>query len=553
MGAGTGGINAGGPLPTRSYRGWLVVLLVLMLFAACAPSAADLAQPSPTPTPTPTPTPVPPPPSPTPTPTPEPDESASPCSIAGGGGGGGAGQKVSASSPGRIVNASYGTAGLAADRALPHEDRPVVSLCFDVPDDRSQVTGLETITFTPDRATCELVFRAWPNKPETARAGNALVVETAMVDGTEIKPEVEAAGAPDGAPGTLIRLPLDPCAEDGRGVEIVLEFTLTLGPDTPERVGFDSRTGIAWFGTAFPLLAWEHGRGWSTQPAVDLFGEMTSSETFELEILEVIAPEGDKVLGTGRSQGTAEGEDGTVVHRFTAEAVRDVTVTVGDLDVVEEEVGGVRIHIGAPRTGTTYPLADWLDLHARTIVRLTTYFGAFPYQDLWVSIIPSIPSGIEFPGAIQYSDMHPDENTTLIPHELAHMWFYGLVGNNQGRDPWLDESFAEYAEVLISGRIAETFGYQPPPRVRGQVGRSMQWYAGLGASDLYGAGVYRNGGAMLHSVRQAVGPEEFDQLLRDYVDANAHRIVTPADVEAMLAAEPLALDILQRYGALSDQ
>src|SRR5690606_11060917 len=129
----------------------------------------------------------------------------------------------------------------------------------------------------------------------------------------------------------------------------------------------------AWFGTAFPLLAWEHGRGWATEPAVNLYGEMATSETFELELLEVVVPEADRVLGTGRSQGTAEGRTGTVVHRFTAEAVRDVTVTVGDLEVVEAEVGGVRIHVGAAGPDTAYPLEEWLDLHARTIVRLVGY------------------------------------------------------------------------------------------------------------------------------------------------------------------------------------
>ena len=31
------------------------------------------------------------------------------------------------------------------------------------------------------------------------------------------------------------------------------------------------------------------------------------------------------------------------------------------------------------------------------------------------------------------------------------MWFYGMVGNSQFRDPWLDEAFASYAEELVDG------------------------------------------------------------------------------------------------------
>ena len=32
---------------------------------------------------------------------------------------------------------------------------------------------------------------------------------------------------------------------------------------------------------------------------------------------------------------------------------------------------------------------------------------------------------------------------TLI-HEIAHQWFYGLVGNDQVQEPWIDEGLAQY-------------------------------------------------------------------------------------------------------------
>ena len=34
------------------------------------------------------------------------------------------------------------------------------------------------------------------------------------------------------------------------------------------------------------------------------------------------------------------------------------------------------------------------------------------------------------------------------------MWFYGMVGNSQFRDPWLDEAFATYAEALVNPESA---------------------------------------------------------------------------------------------------
>src|SRR5690606_25451358 len=40
----------------------------------------------------------------------------------------------------------------------------------------------------------------------------------------------------------------------------------------------------------------------------------------------------------------------------------------------------------------------------------------------------------------------------LVAHEVAHQWWYGLVGINPHRDAFLDEGLAEYAAVLYFER-----------------------------------------------------------------------------------------------------
>ena len=52
------------------------------------------------------------------------------------------------------------------ERAEPNPDRPQIDLEFSVADDPRTVTGTETVTFTPDRPTDELVFRLVPNAPD---------------------------------------------------------------------------------------------------------------------------------------------------------------------------------------------------------------------------------------------------------------------------------------------------------------------------------------------------------------------------------------------------
>jgi hypothetical protein len=281
----------------------------------------------------------------------------------------------------------------------PWSDRPVVELRFEVADDLTSVAGWERVTFAPDLPTCEVVFRAWPNKPITALTGSSLVVSEVRLDGRPVEPVDVAAGAPEDAPaGTLLEIPLEGCVDAGDEVTVELAFDLELGEDADERMGSSTTTDVAWFATAFPLLAWERGRGWERGPAVPVDGEMAVSEDFVLDRLVVVAPSSYDVLGTGKAFSTDEGPDGTTVHRFIAPAVRDVAVSVGDLDVVEDEIDGVRVHLGMDRSVEQSAPSDWLDQIGESMRDLVDLLGPFPYDDLWVTVLSSQTSGIEFPG-----------------------------------------------------------------------------------------------------------------------------------------------------------
>lgn len=438
------------------------------------------------------------------------------------------------------------------DYAAPRPDRPVVGVTLALAPDLSSATGTEQVLFTPDLPVCELVFRLWPNKPEAAAGGNELVVTSAAVDGVAVTPVVDAAGAPPGTTGTLVELPVDGCAEPGEPVRTELAFSLRLGEDSTERVGWSRTADMAWMATAVPLLAWEHGQGWMRTPAVDLFGEMAGSETFALERLEVSAPSGYQVMGTGALAG-APSDDGTVaVHTFTADAVRDLAVVVGDLEVVETDVEGVGVHLAVPAgVSTAAGAQDWLGQQVAWLGEVAAYLGPYPYTDLWVTVVPSFPTGVEFPGAIFYGDVDPLAFPELVPHETAHMWLYGLVGNDQGRDPWLDEGFTSFVEAHVVGAEAAVASAPLPPAVQGHLGWSMERWTeeGSAAGDLYGAGVYQQGAAVLARARAAAGPEAFDAALREYVATSAHTITRPEDVEEAFAGAPAALDVMREAGA----
>jgi hypothetical protein len=449
--------------------------------------------------------------------------------------------------------AAEGEPGVAADGWPDASDtRPVVDLDFVVSEDLGTVEGRERIEFTPDLDVCELVFRLWPNKPLTAETGNALEVTEVTVDGLPADPEVAAAGAPDGAPGTLLEVPLQSCVSAGTTLTAELDFALTLGRGTDERVGFARAGDVAWFGTAFPLLAWEDGRGWARDPAVRVAGEMATSEAFRLRTLEVRAPSGYDVLGTGAAIGAPEQEDGLATHRFAAPAVRDVTVTVGRLEVLTRQVDGVRLHVGAPRSGVRSPLEDWAAQLERSIREVADLLGPVPYEDVWVSVLPDQTDGVEFPGAIQFGDVSPGDQSWLVTHEVAHLWFHGLVGNNQARDPWLDESFATFVQLVVDDEDPSHHD-DSSDEAGGDVGQPMSYWATLDEpSTEYVHEVYQVGGEALLEARANAGEDELDEALVGYMRDHAHGIAEPGDVETAFGDLPEALQVLRRAGALAD-
>jgi hypothetical protein len=435
----------------------------------------------------------------------------------------------------------------------PDPQRPVVDLRFEVAADLRQVTGTERIVFRPDLSVCEVVLRAWPNKPATAGAGNALEVTELRIDGEVVPPILVPAGAPDGAPATLIEAPLEQCASAGARIVVDLAFEVRLGTATDERLGVAQAGDLAWFGTAFPLLAWERGQGWARDAAVAVPGEMATSETFELRSLEVEVPHGYDVLGVGVPLGVRDDPaTGRSTHRFAAPAVRDVTVTVGDLEVLEEDIDGVTLHLGAP-AGTRASLDAWRDQVVDVTRSLVDHLGALPYDDLWVSVLPDQTDGIEYAGAVQFGDVDPEDERWLLSHELAHQWFYGLVGNNQARDPWLDEAFASFVQAVVDDPDRDPF--RPPGRLArsdGELGQPMTyWAAQERPGRTYVEGVYVRGSDALVAARDAAGAEAFDAALRDYLVTNAHAIATPDDVRAAFAHLPGAVAVLEAAGAFA--
>jgi hypothetical protein len=378
-----------------------------------------------------------------------------------------------------------------------------------------------TVTFTADIETGELIFRLWPNAPVLAAAGvNEDVGDVTRSDGV-----VLAADRPD---ATTVHVSLPAPLGPGQLITVTMPYTLTVPGGTDDRV---ARQGDTFrLGSFLPLLAWEPGVGWATDAATSVHGETATSPVADYDVA-ISVPPGYDVLGSG-----VRGAD----DHWRATAVRDVGFSVGHFSVSEQDVDGVHVTVGVDQ-GVNEDPERYMSLIAAAMHHYRTRLSAYPWPTYTAAVLSGFHGGIEFPTHVMHGAGSADRS---IVHELAHQWFYSLVGNDQGRDPWLDEGLASYVEFVEIGSLARHAGERIPADAGGRAGNPMTYWEHHEAS--YYAGVYVQGAVAMAGLGTV---DQVDCGLRHYVARNAFRIARTADlVAAMTVVFPDAADRLEPYG-----
>ncbi len=387
------------------------------------------------------------------------------------------------------------------------------------------VTGTVRVRFTPDRPTRRLVFREWPNGPLQAREGAHLDAGPVRARGLTV-----TVAHPD--PTTLVvRLPRTLAA--GEPIDVRMPYRLRLPGAVPDRLARSG--GTVRLGSFYPVLAWEPGVGWDTDPPTPLLAETSSTPTADFEV-RIAAPAGDRLLTTGGAAGPG---------RYTATAVRDFAIAAGRFQTfttVAHAPGPVRVTAAVER-GAGASAQDVAYRAQAALQAISARYGPYPWPALHLAVVPALGRvGIEYPTMIFLGGEGIARTTT---HEVAHQWFYSLVGNDQGRDPVLDEGLATYVQAELD-EIWPYLDTLPDPRsLRHRTGQPMTFWRGR-ARNLYALAVYADGARMLRALGH---PAAVTCALRRYVAANAYGIATQADLaRALEAGVPEARRVLAAYG-----
>jgi len=236
-------------------------------------------------------------------------------------------------------------------------------------------------------------------------------------------------------------------------------------------------------------------------------------------------------------------------------------------------------HLEAARTFALSASTEYL-LQTTTVGDVTIYSYSFPYDkyagqevlhntadalQLYSTLIMPYPhyslsvveadflDGMEYDGLFFLShgfydlyDGTPKGYLTFIAaHETAHQWWYGLVGNDQALEPWLDEAMCTYMEHIFYENVYPDY----PPR-SGESLVDWWWYYRVNFYEPsgwidgsiydfsqfrpYRDSVYLNGAKFLENLRNLIGDQAFFAFLRDYAHKNVHGIATATDFFTIL-------------------
>jgi hypothetical protein len=449
--------------------------------------------------------------------------------------------------------AEYRQAMAPSQRGLLDELPPLPDYRMEVQVDPAAplVTGRLTLTVPPEldgSLLPEYFFRLYPN---LNYYGGSMSVTLATVNGV---------GAPFDyhAQDTAVRVVVPPNAtEPGQPVAIGLQWRLRPPVWQDERYHLIGASGsVLALPVFYPMLAVQDAdapEGWRLDISM-LQGDSAYSPAATYQVTTTV-PANYVVAATGSTLGVqdvsapapaGDEEPAWKSWRLVSGPAREFAMFISD------RYGLAEAYANDVRVNSWYRLGDEASGRAAAeyaAAALRIYheiFGPYPYAELDLVAGPLEFRGMEYAGLIelgfQLYNQYASELEFRVVHEVAHQWWYNVVGNDSVNAPWLDEGLAEFATYFYVHRVnGQRFADRLAQR-RWQAAYQATLNRGLDAvvnqpvhafSGNYEALVYGKAALFHYALLEAMGEAEYLALLRSYVERFRFREATPDDFLAL--------------------
>jgi hypothetical protein len=383
----------------------------------------------------------------------------------------------------------------------------------------------------------ELVLSVQPNLYT-----NTFVLNSVSQDGTPITAY--------NLSGQLLRLSLPQTLSAGSATTITLNFKLNIPQKASNDVfghDFNQINLVDWYPSIVPYRG-----GWILHDPMP-WGEHLVYDSSDVELnLKTDA-------GVTVAIGTAAEANGEWV-RYRMYGTRTMALSASDEFLVYETSAGNIVIRSYYFAGGFKSGAEGIASYAsQAINTFSQQFAPYPHQQLAI-VQTDMDDGQEYDGLVflatdfysQYNGTAKSNLATIGVHEVAHQWWYSLVGNDSAIEPWLDEAMATYSErIFYENNYPANISWWWQFRVNyfdpiGYVDTNI--YNG-GSFRLYTNAVYFQGAYFLDELRERMGYGNFSKFIKAYATRYSYGYATSADFFA-LARETVNVnfdDLLDTY------
>lgn len=402
-----------------------------------------------------------------------------------------------------------------------------------------QLAADETIQYTNQTGTPlnELVMAAEPN----LRGGFSL--ENIMLDGNPLNYDLN---------GHSLTVPLPQPLAPGGQLTISMRFRIDIPAkvkDHPYGFDVDQVNLTDWYPFIVP-----YSNGWVLHDPSYL-GEYLVYDSSDFEVNIKTTQPGVVIAASGVEEPNGEWT------RYRINGARTFAFSASDqFQYVDASAGGAQIrsyyYPGYDNQG-----AAILNAAVREIGLFEVKFGAFPYGSLSI-VQADLNDGQEYDGLVFlatkfYNEYNGSARSNLVAigvHEIAHQWWFGLVGNDQAMEPWLDEALSVYSEAIFYKFIyPNSYDWWWNFRVNyfGPSGYVDTNVYQPGSFRAYVNAVYLNGANFLEALNYRMGDDAFFQFLQDYVSRYGRGRATTYDFFAVARQNTTAdiSDLINAYFA----
>lgn len=335
-------------------------------------------------------------------------------------------------------------------------------------------------------------------------------------------------------------------------------------PVAIDRSGRDNSAGVAYsFSQWYPKICVYDRFGWHATPHIgrEFYGDFGSFKvSITLPKKYIVAATGilknADIIGYGyENEGVKPPPNYGFVNvwKFEAENVHDFA-WAADPEYVHEKVkarDGLMLHFLYQPSADVTPAFTALKKFAVEILPyIEANFGKYLYPQF--TFAQGGQWAMEYPmlTLMENHDRDPEAPATAM-HEWMHNWYYGMLGNNENTEYWLDEGFASYAASDILSRAKPDAAASTRRALFGQVTQMaaqvqdpMNTPANhFGKDEWYYFNAYTKGEAFLWQLRYIVGDEAFrNGMLRYHADWHFKHPTGDDFIRTMERASGMELD-----------